>query len=70
MAKIHYKETAFGFEFGAASVCRCCSDEKKGWVVFEVKTPKGAIDIYVTKTGKVSITKFCKVKVDDRVEVI
>jgi hypothetical protein len=70
MAKIHYKETAFGFEFGAASVCRCCSDDKKGWVVIEVKTPRGAVDIYVTKTGKVSITKSGEVKVNDRVEVI
>jgi hypothetical protein len=67
MAKIHYKETALGFEFGAASVCRCRSDEESGWAVIEVKTPKGAVDVYVTKTGNVTIRKYGKVKVNDRV---
>ena len=52
---IHYKETPFGFEYGAANVERCCSDNKKGWVVIRVRSPKKEIDIYITKTGKIRI---------------
>ena len=55
----HYAETTYGFEYGAAKVTRCMSDDRKGWVVLCVDTPKhsghGAIQIYVTKTGKVRI---------------
>ena len=51
--------TEFGFEFGAATVTRACSDKKKGWVIVLLDTPKfhhnGSIQIYVTKTGKVRI---------------
>jgi hypothetical protein len=52
---MHYKETKYGFEWGAAKVERLFSDEKKGWVVLEIKTPKHkhGLQIYVTKTGKV-----------------
>lgn len=57
--KIHYKETPYGFEWGAATVERCFSDKKKGWVTLAIKTPKKlhkhGIQIYVTKTGKVRI---------------
>ena len=54
---IHFKETAWGFEFGVAKVNRLISDEKKGWVIIGLKTPKykNGIEIYVTKTGKVRI---------------
>lgn len=52
---VHFKEVEFGFQFGAAEVTRCMSDAKKGWVMIQVKTPKGMHDIYVTKTGKVRI---------------
>lgn len=52
---IHYKETEYGFQYGAAEVTRICSDEKKGWVVLGVKTPKQDIQVYVTKTGKIRI---------------
>jgi hypothetical protein len=51
----HYKETSFGFEWGAASVTRCFSDEKKGWITLEIKTPKQKLQIYVTKTGKIRV---------------
>jgi len=55
---MHYKETKYGFEFGAAKVSRLISDEK-GWVVIGIETPKhpggNEIQIYVTKTGKVRI---------------
>ena len=52
---IHYKETDYGFEYGAAEVIRVASDEKKGWVVVEVQSPKSNIRIYVTKTGKIRL---------------
>jgi hypothetical protein len=53
---MHYKETRYGFEYGAAKVERIFSDEKNGWVVIGVQTVrKHAIQIYVTKTGKVRI---------------
>lgn len=51
----HYKETPYGFEWGAAKVERCFSDSKKGWVTLLVKTPKIQLQIYVTKTGKVRV---------------
>lgn len=52
---VHYAETTFGFEFGAATVSRLFSDERKGWVVMEVKTPKDEIQLYITRTGKLEI---------------
>lgn len=53
----HYKETGYGFEWGAATIERCFSDSKKGWVTLQLKTPQhpNGIQIYVTKTGKVRI---------------
>lgn len=57
--KIHYVETRFGFEWGAAKVLRMTDDKKKGWVILRVEAPKHkgneAVQIYVTKTGKVRI---------------
>lgn len=47
--------TASGFVFGAATVECLCSDEKKGWVIVGVETPKHRIHVYVTKTGKVRV---------------
>ena len=52
---MHYEETTYGFEYGAAKIERIASDEKKGWVVVGLKTPKAKLDIYVTKTGKVRV---------------
>ena len=56
---MHYKKTAYGFEFGSAKVSRLISDVK-GWVVIGLRTPQhtgvNEIQIYVTKTGKVRIT--------------
>jgi hypothetical protein len=51
----HWAEIPYGFEFGSASVTRCMSDDKKGWVVIAVDTPKGHHQIYVTRTGKVRV---------------
>lgn len=44
-----------GFAFGAAEVTRMCSDERKGWTIVLVETPRESLQIYVTKTGKVRI---------------
>jgi len=54
MKKTHYKELPYGFEYGSLSIERCCSDEKKGWVVLHLKSPKlkVPIQIYCTKTEK------------------
>jgi len=56
---VHYAESDYGFAFGSANVTRFMSDDKKGWVVLCVDTPKhsghGAIQIYVTRKGKVRI---------------
>jgi len=57
---MHYKETEYGFEYGAAKISRLFSDEEKGWVTLSLETPKypghKAIQIYITKTGKVRIS--------------
>ena len=55
---IHYVETKYGFDWGAAKITRCFSDSKKGWVTLLVETPKHkrGIQIYVTKSGKVRIS--------------
>jgi hypothetical protein len=56
---LHYAETKYGFDYGAAKVTRLFSDDKKGWVTLGLETPKHEgtrhIQIYVTKTGKVRI---------------
>lgn len=56
---VHYAEAAYGFEYGCAKVVRLCSDDKKGWVVIGIETPKfrenGGLHVYVTKTGKVRV---------------
>ena len=59
MSEIHYEETDYGFDYGAARITRCMSDEKMGWIVLALETPKHegnhGLQIYVTKTGKVRI---------------
>jgi hypothetical protein len=52
---IHYKETQYGFEYGSAKVTRIHSDTEKGWVVIGIQTPKGIIEVYATKTGKIRV---------------
>jgi hypothetical protein len=49
---IHYRETQYGFEYGAANVTRAVSDEKTGRVVLQVTTPKhlAGLQVYVTPT--------------------
>jgi hypothetical protein len=52
---MNYNAIPYGFEYGAVKVTRCMSDEKKGWVVIMIETPKASIQVYVTKTGKVRV---------------
>lgn len=56
---MHYSETKYGFEYGPASITRCCSDKKKGWVMLMLETARhaksNAMQIYITKTGKVRV---------------
>ena len=52
---IHYKETDCGFEYGSAVVERIASEEKRGWVVVGVRSPKGNVSVRVTKTGKIRL---------------
>jgi hypothetical protein len=54
---VRFEETAYGFNYGAAEVTRIHSDNKKGWVILGLSTPKTKrmMQIYVTKTGKVRI---------------
>ena len=52
---MHYQETKYGFEYGAAKVQRIFSDEKAGWITIGVDTPKQSIQVYVTKTGKIRV---------------
>jgi hypothetical protein len=60
MKPIHYKETDYGFEWGAVKIERIFSDKKSGWVTIGFSTPKypdHGIQIYTTRTGKVRIFK-------------
>jgi len=52
---MHFKETGYGFEWGAASIERISSDNKTGWIVVQVKSDKGSVQVYVTRTGKIRV---------------
>ena len=49
------KDNQYGFDWGCAKFQRCCSDDKKGWTVTAIETPKTKLQIYITKTGKIRI---------------
>ena len=57
---MYYNELENGFNWGSATVRRVKEDEKSGRVVLELETEKHsgtkAIQIEVTKTGKINIT--------------
>ena len=65
---MHYKETQYGFEYGAADVQRFFSDEKKGWITIGIRAwkdkehtkVKDEVQVYVTKTGKIRVHRFSK----------
>ena len=46
----HYRETKYGFEFGAAMVERTCSHN--GHVVISIKTPYRWLEVQVTPKGQ------------------
>lgn len=48
--------TPHGFTFGSATITRLASDEKKGWIVLGVTTPKADLQVYITKTGKIRVS--------------
>lgn len=52
---IEYRETKYGFNYGAAEVERIFSDHKRQSVCIGVKTKKASLQIYTTKTGKVRV---------------
>ena len=56
--EVHYRETPFGFEYGAAVVERALSDEKAGWAILALTTQlmeHGPMQLHVSKEGKVRI---------------
>lgn len=55
--KIPFEQIPYGFKYGSLEVTRCCSDEKRGWVVLQLATKKSIYQVYATKTGKIRITK-------------
>lgn len=52
---VSFAEIPYGFQWGAAKVTRVASDERRGWAVLSVKTPKQELQLYVTKTGKIRV---------------
>ena len=52
---VHYEETKYGFQYGAARIERLWSCEKRKWIMLGVETEKMAVDIHVTKTGKIRV---------------
>ena len=52
---MEFEDRRFGFLFGPAEITRIASDDEKGWIVLGLKTAKTAVQIYVTKTGKVRV---------------
>lgn len=50
------EETKYGFIYGSLKVERVASDDKRGWVVIHIETPKHNLQIYATKTGKIRMS--------------
>ena len=53
---IHFKEIDYGFEYGNAVITRIHSDDKRGWVLLNIKTDRHELSVYVTKAGRITIT--------------
>jgi hypothetical protein len=54
---IHYRETKYGFEYGAASVERTASH--KGHILMLIKTPYRWLEVRVTPKGQnIETTQF------------
>ena len=54
---MRFEQTQYGFNWGSAEVERMMSDEDKGWVYLGVKSPRWAVNVYVTKSGKIRVYK-------------
>lgn len=55
MALVKYEETEDGFRWGALELNRIGAYPPTGGVQVEIRTPKVAVQIYVTETGRVII---------------
>jgi hypothetical protein len=55
-----FEQMTYGFKWGGATITRIASDDRKGFVIIELETPKykfgKALQIRVTKTGKITIS--------------
>ena len=53
--EIHFADTQYGFEYGAAEVERLHSNDGRVWL--GVKTPREELQIYITKTGLIRTSR-------------
>lgn len=49
------QRTEHGFVYGSAEVAAMSGDEKKGWSIVSLNTPKQSLQIHTTRTGKVRV---------------
>lgn len=61
---MHYKETNYGFEWGALKVERLGSF--KGYVVLGITTPYQTLEVTTSPTGRVLRTKQLKIRREER----
>jgi hypothetical protein len=60
MTDAHYRETKFGFEYGAADVTRTLSDDRSG-VVITISTMIGqVVHVRITPNGRIRLGKVGK----------
>ena len=52
---IPYAETRYGFKWGGGEFRRVCDRKSDGSTVTQLRTDRTALDIYVTRTGKVRV---------------
>lgn len=57
MSNAYFKETQYGFIWGALTVTRCISVEKKTGhhIVLELSTPRQKLQIQITPTGLIRV---------------
>lgn len=51
----HYAETQFGFDWGAAKLSRCLSDDRYGVVITIATTGNQVVNIRVTPGGRIRV---------------
>ncbi len=57
---IRSEATQYGFNFGDAEITRCFSKPHDGSVLFQIKSQKHLLDVYVTRSGKIRIFESIK----------